>query len=736
MKFPALYSSFESLEPGMAKILRGFNEMESSQINSVKVYLKDIGYQSDLNAIDVYCHELKMSWGEASITKFSQLSYAMQPLDIQNVSYSNGLQQSPVNTYSFDITNLAKSWLDSNFYTIKYGIMFKASDTVENGTNSLCCYFGSYNSMYYAPYLVIDYTIPYDYQCTTDVPVSYTFKKDFYLNAGQQYIFKTGKATDFGEADTELYLFKSDMAPGDASWFNDDSNGKYSKIEATIQEEGYYTLMAKYYTPTGRGGVANTGYCNVYQVNPQTQAETLIAENAQLGGYIMILPQNISYTNSLYNSFTANVTGCDTLMYILSENTLNNKRVIGYNDDYHGEGDFNWRTASRVQQTYDNNNKPRYVYVTSFSHSATGTADIYALCKGLYSSSSFPNLESDDAIISAPGTYAYNCIAYSGGLTNEWITPQLNLMSGLLTPWYNQDNETALDNYYGNNPPRYVGAMTYEVTSNPTEAVINVYKKGDSWTHASVRKPANNQTHGYAWESKLGNSVRVFHDINSLDSDNGYGHVERRYKIADDVRSMTSYGSGEYDVNEITFEESVKLGLTEVQKVDFTIDEINKINKEVESISESEKEIFGVLIDEWQEKILNDSKLSIVSDPALFIETDEYIKLSEYIDQNDELLYYLIDIFINGDNDVFITLLFNDKVVSKNENTIAIANAVRNENNSISINSLKSDDVEKSSLLTKNVQSDVAYIAPTYRTNALCFIKEVLNNKTGDILKQ
>ncbi|MBE6842276.1 MAG: hypothetical protein E7510_05550 [Ruminococcus sp.] len=94
------------------------------------------------------------------------------------------------------------------------------------------------------------------------------------------------------------------------------------------------------------------------------------------------------------------------------------------------------------------------------------------------------------------------------------------------------------------------------------------------------------------------------------------------------------------------------------------------------------------------------------------------------------------DWYINGDNDVFITLLFNDKVVSKNENTIALANAVRNENNSISINSLKSDNVEKSSLLPKNVQSDVAYIAPTYRTNALCFIKEVLKNKTYGILKQ
>ena len=39
-------------------------------------------------------------------------------------------------------------------------------------------------------------------------------------------------------------------------------------------------------------------------------------------------------------------------------------------------------------------------------------------------------------------------------------------LQNVLLPWYNSNNVIALDNFYGNNPPRYSGAMTYEVTTN------------------------------------------------------------------------------------------------------------------------------------------------------------------------------------------------------------------------------------------------------------------------------
>lgn len=105
----------------------------------------------------------------------------------------------------------------------------------------------------------------------------------------------------------------------------------------------------------------------------------------------------------------------------------------------------------------------------------------------------FPNLKLDDSIISASESKAYNCIAYSGGLSSAWIDPELTSQyTKYLSPWYNEDNEKALDNFYGNNPPRYKGATTYEVTTNENESVINVYKLGDKWTHAAVKRPGNN----------------------------------------------------------------------------------------------------------------------------------------------------------------------------------------------------------------------------------------------------
>lgn len=735
MKFPILFSSV--IKSGYAVNKYGFLAMDENQISNVKVYLREVGYQSDINAMNVYCHEFKEYWGENSSFTWEKgyNKYDPQPLSVQNICHSNGAKLNPLHTYAFDITSLAKKWLSESYMSdtnIRKGLMFKADDSVENGDKSLYCSFGSYNSGYYAPYLVIDYTTPYGYEYKENAPISYTYRTNINLNANQKYIFQTEKSTSNADCDTELYLFKNDMNPGNYSWFNDDmsSSSRYSKIEAEIKESGSYVLMAKCYDSIGKSGVCNKGYCNIYQIDANTQTKTLLKENALLGGYRLALNENNYFSKyDIYNSFTANLNNCDTVMYAFSEDTSNNtKKVIGYNDDYSGSGDFYWGRASRIKQSYDNNNKPRYIFVSAyFESTSNGYADIYGLCKGTYSSVTFPNLKEDDSIVSAPYTMAYNCIAYSGGLTNEWINPQLTLANNnniYLTPWYNEDNEKALDNFYGNNPPRYEGATTYTVTNNPSESVINVYKNGNQWTHASVRKPGNNQPHGYGWESKLGNGPRVFHALNSLDNDDtdsksAYGHVERRYKIADSNTKSASYNLAKTNINEITFEDSVELGLTKVQNINIENNELNLLNNELKLLSNNEKNEFDVLYSDWINKILNDDELSVVSNSAIFIQIDEYKKLSQYIDNNNKLLYYIIDEYINSEQDVFITTLFNDKVVANNEKTIEAANNIRNKNNNISARSI----------------NDSVYIAPTYETNALCFIKEILNDESGAIFE-
>ena len=58
-------------------------------------------------------------------------------------------------------------------------------------------------------------------------------------------------------------------------------------------------------------------------------------------------------------------------------------------------------------------------------------------------------------------------------------------LQNVLLPWYNSNNVIALDNFYGNNPPRYSGAMTYEVTTNENDAIVNVYQNGNEWTQVN-----------------------------------------------------------------------------------------------------------------------------------------------------------------------------------------------------------------------------------------------------------
>ena len=554
------------------------------------------------------------------------------------------------------------------------------------------------------------------------------------MNAGQRYIFKTGKATNFDNSDTELYLFKTDSTgnTGSNSWSNDDINSSnhFSKIDVTIPESGRYILLAKKYTSSNGYSFMDSNRCNIYQVDPQTQVETLICENAKLGGYILPIQQNIE-NNNTYNSFTTD-TSCDIIMCVIGEDNSSsylNRKIIGYNDDYRGEGDYYWCVASRLEQEYTDSN-PRYVFVSLFSNTNPQTVDVYGMCKGKYpKTNQFPNIKEDDLIVSAsPSTY-YNCIAYSGGITVQWVNPTSHL-----SPWYNSNTITAFDNFYGNNPPRYSEAMTYTVTSNTDEAVINLYKHNNSFTHASVRKPGNNQLHGYAWESKIGPAERVFHDINSLNNNDSnyeyaYGHIERRYKIAN--------GNSTKGLNSnITCEESLKLGLTKVQNINMNEKEISILSKKVGAISQKEKDLLNNAIYKWKTSVLSDVNLKTVSNSSLFMNTAEYKNLSNLIDTNLNYLYYIIEMFINRSDDVFLNTLLDDKIVSRNTKTINTATSIREEKNSISRASYIRKNVENKSdsatLVTSDCNIDSAnntvYIAPTYRTNALSFIKVLLND--------
>ncbi|MCM1508911.1 MAG: hypothetical protein NC177_17525 [Ruminococcus flavefaciens] len=720
--------------PGLIYLVRLF-QMDRTLITGANVYIRDIGYQSDVNAININCHKFHRPWSQTWDLKWSRdsESYLPEVLSSNVICHSNGASLTPLHTYSFDITPLVtNAWgnNDMNEWCWKTGIMFKADDDVENGNNIKYASFGSFNSVYYAPYLVIDYNDPEsEYRYSENADISYTYKTSMRLTAGKTYKFRTGKATNYSGCNTELYLFKSDeMEPGNNSWYNNDisSNNRYSEIEATISSTGTYTLMAKCYTSPQApvSYAAPTGHCNIYETNPDTNVETLKAEDAVLGGYILNLysynlvgKQDESIT---YSSFTANCSaGLDPVMFIMGSLNSSSNRVIGYNDDYStfATGNFSWERNARINQNYSSYKKPIYIFVSSYSQSAIGTCEIYGVYKNSLPNTEdpetqFPNLKLDDSIISASASEAYNCIAYSGGITSMWIDPTLKSQLIYLSPWYNENNETALDNFYGNNPPRYKGATTYEVTTNENESVVNVYKKGNEWTHAAVRRPGNNNVHGYAWESKLGDGERIFHAIDSLSSDkfgnqSKYGEVARMYKVSETNNSN------------ISAKDSLQEGLTVEKEVVLSDEQLDFLNQKLEKIDYDTTSQFYDLYDKWVDYIDRNDSLKYSNSISDYQENTPYEELHKFIVDNPETFFIVARDYYAGHISIFTNIILVYEFVDKNEYSIELANKIRETNNAVSINSLKEE----------------VYIAPSYEANMKTFINSMLNSESYKLMQ-
>ncbi|MCM1007245.1 MAG: hypothetical protein NC485_04800 [Ruminococcus flavefaciens] len=118
--------------------------MDRTLITGANVYIRDIGYQSDVNAINVNCHKFNKRWFSESDLKRSKLSeskiqyYSPEVLSSNVICHSNGASLTPLHTYSFDITPLVTDvWRSSimNERCWDTGIMFKADNEVENGNN-------------------------------------------------------------------------------------------------------------------------------------------------------------------------------------------------------------------------------------------------------------------------------------------------------------------------------------------------------------------------------------------------------------------------------------------------------------------------------------------------------------------------------------------------------------------------------------------------------------------------
>lgn len=465
-----------------------------------------------------------------------------------------------------------------------------------------------------------------DYLYYLNTNFVYTYYQSFQFTAGQNVVFETRKSNPTA-SDPVMFLFNYYDPVNGGSWSNDDwGNGYQSKISATIPSTGTYYLLLRSYSSS------SPGTSDLYKDG------SLIATNVALAGTNI----NIGglYKTGTLNYFTSQLTGDSRLW--LADSSSSPGLIRASNDDYAGTGDFYWGLASRVKNQFSPDIK--YALVSSYSSSnPTGTADLYMKLDNSNIMSYFPNLKADDAIKSAPETGAYNCISWSGGITSTWIWPP---SPG--NPWYNSNKLTAFDNFYGNNPSRYAGAMTYTRTgATESNSVVDLWANPlnpEYYTHASVRKPGNDHPHGYDWESKPGGLMRTFHPRYALRGDGtyDYGNVVAYYKWTGTYASAASASAAYSQKTEgMTFEESVKRGLTVIEKVELSKEEQTKQSNLIDKIPEKVKQEFNTKYSAWKET-WDDPNLIIHSNPRMFTQSDQYKEFLGFSKEQGKVIWPLL----------------------------------------------------------------------------------------------
>lgn len=255
----------------------------------------------------------------------------------------------------------------------------------------------------------------------------------------------------------------------------------------------------------------------------------------------------------------------------------------------------------------------------------TTTCDIYLGLKPISTDikSTFPNLNVNRSLISGPKTAKYNSISWAVGGTDYWYWK--NTLAGF-------DSLFTEFGYTRNGATR-------------ENAAIALWVKNGEFTHASVTKNATiPKPHGFSWESKLGNDVRLMHLINDLAGDH-YGSIAYYYKPKyDKVTSFNILPKG----NKST------LSSSDLMKI-----EVMKAEIPEKIISDFEEKYVA-----W-EKTWDDPEIRIFSNPRKYAETKEYNELYEFCRKYGKVTWLLfIEKLSKGD--VFVSNLMEDLTFLEN----------------------------------------------------------------------
>ncbi len=455
---------------------------------------------------------------------------------------------------------------------------------------------------------------PYDALFVIGASVYYTFYTCVYFNVGAVTISTEG-LNNFSHV---LEVFSASN-PASYTWRNLSNSLYKASLNITIPFSGYYYVKIRsYYNTTS--GLCNLNINNQYLYNGVT-----VYSYGKRGE---------KDTNNIYNSFTCYCSG-DPRLWVEEGNTPG--YVTAYNDNYSDCTDFNWGNNARVLRQYSDNLNA--IHLTSASsYNPVSYCDIYLNCL-----SSSLNTSSTNFIQSAPFSSNYNCISWSGGIYSAPIWPPSDFSSTISDPL------AAFDYFYGTE--RYPGSSIFTRTgATASNCSVELWAGviSHKYTHASVKKGADNNAHGFDWESKCGYNPRVYHPEGIILST--YGEVVEYYRR---ISNNTSGNS--------SLEEAIANGDAVMENVQFTPDENNYLETRISALAENEKSRFEILFDKWS-LVWNNS---FYSNPDQIADCDEYRELLSFCKTNENLKFAVFKRL--GEGNYCATCLVKDLTLEKNK---------------------------------------------------------------------
>ena len=263
-------------------------------------------------------------------------------------------------------------------------------------------------------------------------------------------------------------------------------------------------------------------------------------------------------------------------------------------------------------------------HYATLSYNPTGKCDLYMKCKNVDFASwreedrdAFPLLNVEDAIQSSPATPVYNCFSWAGGITSY-------------REWPEDESSSYFCPIYWLAYTDYLASRGYTpVSATQDNGVVALWGLGndddmDNWViqHASIRKGADANAHGYDWESKMGSLERIFHPRDALEGFS-YGRIVAYF------RKDPSLGYA------MTLEEEIADGTSKIEYTNFNTDEKAYLAAKIDGISDNVLAQFNTLYAQWKSVTEN----TPYSSPDRIANCDIYRKTLSHCQSHPELIY-------------------------------------------------------------------------------------------------